>query len=170
MIALARIALVLILPLLALTGCQFVDVRQAGLCEETARIVFDEGSITRLSSATDRSVLHGVVTTVAVRDAAGAVASHSLVCTYGSSGPQSADQLALVKVTRDGERLDDAAMAALRASLERKGVYWMVAWIPTFGGPAGTLAPASREVMLLYFLQLVVNGLTYGAVIGLVAI
>jgi branched-chain amino acid transport system permease protein len=168
-----RISLSPILMVLAwaLAGCGTVDLQQAELCEEVARSLFAGSEILDLASEQDASVLHGVVTRVTLREAGGATAAHRVACGFASSGPKSEDQLALAAVESDvGGRLDAAALEALRASLERKGIYWKVSWIPTFGGPHSELAPASGRVALLYFLQLVVNGLTYGSVIGLVAI
>jgi branched-chain amino acid transport system permease protein len=78
-------------------------------------------------------------------------------------------ELAVVSSDVDG-RLSEERLAGLRSALERKGLYWKVSWIPNLGPPHGDLAPQSVGVALLYSLQLVVNGLTYGSVIALVAI
>lgn len=58
----------------------------------------------------------------------------------------------------------------MRATLERKGIYWKVSWVPHLGPPHGMIGPASIDVATLYFLQLLVNGLTYGSLIALIAI
>jgi branched-chain amino acid transport system permease protein len=160
-----------LLFLLALAGCGRIDLHQAELCEEVARVLFAESRIERVASERDAGVAHGVVTSATLREANGGATQHRIHCGFASSGPKSEDQLALAAVASDvGGQLDAAALDELRAQLEQRGVYWKVSWIPTFGGPRGELAPASASVASLYFLQLVVNGLTYGAMIGLVAI
>ena len=156
----------LLLPLL-LFACSFVDLHQAELCEAAAGILLSDDGIASLTTVTDRSVPHGVVTAVAMLDGR----RHTVSCTFTSANAKSADFLALsdVAIDRSGA-LDAAALAALRGALERKGLATIVSWVPNFGGPHGELAPASPRVAVLYFLQLVVNGLTYGAMIGLVAV
>jgi branched-chain amino acid transport system permease protein len=159
--------LLLLLALLCLSGCSSVDLHQATVCEEAARILFAEATLDRLTTVPDRSVPHGVRTTVALHDGA----RHELTCGFESSGPKSADQLALAKVASDVDgTLDDDRLTALHEALERRGIFWKVSWIPTFGGPYQASSPGSSGAETLYFLQLVVNGVTYGAVIGLVAI
>jgi branched-chain amino acid transport system permease protein len=163
--------LVSLLSLLPLGGCSTVDLNQAELCEEVARILFAGDRIDRLVSATDESVAHAVITAVSLSKASGAAAQHRVSCGFQSSGPKSEDQMELAVVSSDVDgRLSEERLAGLRSTLERKGVYWKVSWIPNLGPPHGDLAPQSVGVALLYSLQLVVNGLTYGSVIALVAI
>ncbi len=148
-----------------------MDLSQAELCEEVAKILFAGNRIDRFVTATDGSVAHGVITTVAVGEAGGAAAQHRVSCGFQSSGPKSEDQMELAVVSSDVDgRLSEERLAGLRSALERKGLYWKVSWIPNLGPPHGDLAPQSVGVALLYSLQLVVNGLTYGSIIALVAI
>ena len=166
-----RIELLALILLVLFTGCSPADLRQSAVCEEVARLLFTGSRIDRLASATDASATHAIATAVTLRGADGGAVRHSVGCVFESTGPKSADQLALATVTTDVEgKLSEARLDALREALERKGVAWQVSWIPTFGPPHGELAPASPAVAVLYFLQLVVNGVTYGSVIALVAI
>jgi branched-chain amino acid transport system permease protein len=161
----------LLVSLVALGSCSTVDLNQAELCEEVAKILFAGSRIDRLASATDESAAHGVITAISLREASGAVAQHRVSCGFQSSGPKSEDQMELAVVSSDGDgRLSEERLAGLRSALERKGVYWKVSWIPNLGPPHGDLASQSASVALLYSLQLVVNGLTYGSVIALIAI
>src|SRR5438477_4504864 len=160
--------LIQILLLVTLAGCGEVDIHQAELCGEVARILFADGQIVRLTSERDQTVAHGVVTSAAMRD--GRV-THRVTCTFESSSPKSADQLALTVVSSDVEgRLSAARLADLRLALEQKGIYWMVSWIPLLGPPHGGSGPATLEVAALYFAQLLINALTYGPLIALVAL
>jgi branched-chain amino acid transport system permease protein len=165
-------ALVLsLIPLLLLGSCSTVDLSQAELCEEVAKTLFAASRIDRLVSKTDQSAAHAVITTVLLSGSNGAVAQHRVFCGFQSSGPKSEDQMELALVSSDVEgSLSAERLAELRSALERKGVYWKVSWIPNLGPPHGDLTAQSPSVALLYCLQLVVNGLTYGSVIALVAI
>jgi branched-chain amino acid transport system permease protein len=159
------------LALLAgLAGCSPVDLNQAELCESVARILFSEGSIERLASARDPAALHAVTTSVTLRSKEGATERHGVYCGFDSSNAKSADQMALVAVARDGALLDEAQLETLHTTLESKGIYWKVSWIPTMGPPHGWDPPSSSGVALLYFLQQVLNGLTSGSLIALVAV
>jgi hypothetical protein len=105
----------LLLPLF-LIGCSFVDLHQAELCEAAAGILFADDGIAVLTTVTDRSVPHGVVTAVAMLDGT----RHTVVCTFTSANVKSADFLALSDVAIDrAGALDAAALAALRGALER---------------------------------------------------
>jgi branched-chain amino acid transport system permease protein len=160
--------IVSLLLLVLLGGCSDADIRQAELCGEVARILFTDGQIGRVTSARDPSVPHGVVTSVVMRDSA---VAHRVACTFESSGPKSADQLALTVIATDVEgRLSEARLAELRQALEQKGIYWMVSWIPLLGPPHGTSEPSTLDVAVLYFLQLLLNAMTYGSLIALVAL
>jgi branched-chain amino acid transport system permease protein len=157
-----------LLLLVFLAGCGDVDIHQAELCGEVAKILFTDGQIGRVASERDRAVAHGVITSVTMRESG---VTHRAVCTFESSGPKSADQLALTVVSSDIEgQLSDARLADLRQTLEQKGIYWMVSWIPLLGPPHGTSEPAALDVAALYFLQLLINALTYGSLIALVAL
>jgi len=160
--------LVQLLVAVLLVGCGDVDLRQAELCGEVARILFTDGEIGRMASERDRAVLHGVVTSVVMR---GSGVSHRVACIFESSGPKSADQLALTVVSSDIEgQLSEARLVELHQALEAKGIYWMVSWIPLLGPPHGASEPTSFDVAALYFLQLLLNALTYGSLIALVAL
>jgi branched-chain amino acid transport system permease protein len=160
--------IVQLLLLVLLAGCGDVDLHQAELCGEVARILFADGQIGRMTSERDPAVPHGVVTSVAMRDSG---AAHRVTCTFESSGLKSADQLALAMVSSDVEGLLSAArLADLRQALEQKGIYWMVSWIPLLGPPHAASEPAALDVAALYFLQLLINALTYGSLIALVAL
>jgi len=165
-------AVIRLLLLLTLAGCGDVDLHQAELCGEVAGILFADGAIGRVTSVRDPEVAHGVVTTVTMRDTGRDTGvTHRVACSFESSGPKSADQLALAVVASDVEgRLSDARLAELRQALEAKGIYWMVSWIPLLGPPHGTSEPATLDVAALYFAQLLVNALTYGSLIALVAL
>jgi branched-chain amino acid transport system permease protein len=157
-----------ILLLVVLAGCGDVDLHQAELCGEVARILFADGAIDRLASVRDPAVAHGVVTTVAMR---GSGMTRRVACAFESSGPKSADQLALTVVSSDVEgRLSEARLADLRQQLEAKGIYWMVSWIPLLGPPHGATESVALDAAALYFVQLLVNALTYGSLIALVAL
>ncbi len=153
---------------LTLTSCSHVDIHQAEVCEGVAKLLFAEGSIAGLSSATDASAAHAIVTTVRMRDSG---LRHRVGCSFESSGPKSADFLALTTVASDVEgSLDYSRLAELRTALEAKGISWRVSWIPLLGPPHGSIGPAALDLSILYFLQLLINGLTYGSVIALVAV
>lgn len=156
------------LLVLTLGGCNDVDVRQAELCEEVAKILLADGGIAGFTSATDPTAVHGVIIDVAMKHP---TPSHRVTCGFESSGQKSADQLALSAVASDVEgRLSEARLGELRARLERKGIYWKLSWVPHLGPPHGTLDAAPVGVATLYFLQLLINGLTYGSLIALVAV
>ncbi len=157
-----------LLLLVLLAGCGDVDLHQAELCGEVAKILFGDEGIDRVASVRDPAVAHGVITSVVMRKPS---ATHRVACTFESSGPKSADQLALSVVSSDVEgQLGDARLAELRQALEAKGIYWMVSWIPLLGPPHGTSEPATLDVAALYFVQLLINALTYGSLIALVAL
>jgi branched-chain amino acid transport system permease protein len=157
-----------ILLLVVLAGCGDVDLHQAELCGEVARILFADGAIGRVASERDPAVAHGVLTSVAMR---GSGVTHRVACTFESSGPKSADQLALAVVASDVEgRLSEARLAELRPALEAKGIYWMVSWIPLLGPPHATSESVALDAAALYFVQLLINALTYGSLIALVAL
>jgi branched-chain amino acid transport system permease protein len=163
--------LVLLFLLAILTGCSTVDLNQAALCEEVARILFAGSDVGTLASTTDPSAAHAVVTSVDIREASGADTRHRVSCGFESSNAKSADLMSLTRVATDVEgRLGEERLAELRSTLERRGIYWKVSWVPHLGPPHGELAPLSPRVALLYFLQLVVNALTYGSIIALLAI
>src|SRR5215469_12817221 len=86
----------LLLPLL-LFACSFVDLHQAELCEAAAGILFSDDGIASLTTVTDRSVPHGVVTAVAMLDSR----RHTISCTFTSANAKSADFLALGDVAID---------------------------------------------------------------------
>src|SRR5690242_3302418 len=137
--ALGMKVLVQLLVAVLLVGCGDVDLRQAELCGEVAKILFTDGEIGRMASERDRAVLHGVVTSVVMR---GSGVSHRVACTFESSGPKSADQLALTLVSSDVEgQLSEARLVELHQALEAKGIYWMVSWIPLLGPPHGASEP-----------------------------
>jgi branched-chain amino acid transport system permease protein len=157
-----------ILLLVILAGCGDADLHQAELCGEVARILFADGAVGRLTSERDPAVAHGVVTAVAMRDSG---VTHRVACAFESSGPKSADQLALAAVSSDAEgRLSEARLGDLRQALEAKGIYWMVSWIPRLGPPHGTSQSVALDAAALYFVQLLINALTYGSLIALVAL
>jgi branched-chain amino acid transport system permease protein len=147
-------------------GCERADLHQAEVCEAVASQVLGANPAASLSSLPDMSTAHGIITRYAVPGQA----PREIRCRFESSDEKSADQLALVGVINDARAdLDAKGLAAVKAGLERRGLSWKVSWIPTFGLPHGNLAPASAASALLYFLQLALNGITYGSLIGLVA-
>lgn len=167
----ARLSVAILLGLLAvLAGCGKVDRPQALFCERVARILFPESRIEQLESAADASVAHGVVTQLAVRDAAGALERHSVACTF-AGGAFSRDQLELTQVASDVDgRLSELNMAILDYVLGRETPYVRTAGSPHVGP---RLEPAMRiplGVEALYFLQQVVNALALGCVTSLVAV
>src|SRR5476649_531156 len=106
-----------LLILLMLGGYTNADLHQAQLCEEVAKILFDQSSIDRLVSERDARAAHAVTTRVTLRKVAGGAAQHSVACIFESSGVKSADQLALTVVSSDREGdLSAARMAELRAT------------------------------------------------------
>src|ERR1700730_12026270 len=111
-----------LLLLVFLAGCGDVDIYQAELCGEVAKILFTDGQIGRVANERDRAVAHGVIPSVTMRQSG---VTHGAVCTFERSGPKSADQLALTVVSSDIEgRLSEARLADLRQTLEQKGIYW----------------------------------------------
>jgi branched-chain amino acid transport system permease protein len=162
--------LMVLVALTTLVSCNTVDLNQATLCEAVAEILFAENHDARLATATDPSADHAVITHLIPRQASD-TARHRVSCGFESSNAKSADLLSLTSVATDIEgQLSAARLAELRSTLERKGIYWKVSWVPHLGPPHGELAPLPPRVALLYFLQLLLNALTYGSIIALLAI
>src|SRR3982074_2300486 len=92
--------LVSLFSLLALGGCSTVDLNQAELCEEVARILFAGNRIDRLVTATDERAAHAFITAVSLSKAGG-TAQRRVSCGFQSSGPKSEDQMELAVVSSD---------------------------------------------------------------------
>jgi branched-chain amino acid transport system permease protein len=161
-----------LLPLLAaLLGCSKVDASQAALCERAARLLFPDGAAASLASATDPAVPNGIVTQLAIERAVGGTERHRVSCAF-AGGAFSPDRLTLLEVSTDaGAPLDDVHMAILLLVLQREGPpaeSWAGALPSTLARTAILQAPLSAGA--LYFLQQLINGLTLGCVIALIAV
>ncbi len=151
----------------ACAGCGKASQPQAALCERVSGILFPADRIERLESERDAGSAHRIATRITLRAADGTLERHRVGCSF-AGGPFSPGQLELVEVTSDVEgRLSAAHMAALGFVLDR------------FGGNAGAAGPGplSRPALrlplgveTLYFLQQLVNGVTLGCVVSLIAV
>ena len=161
-----------LIPLLVvLVGCSKVDAPQAELCARAARLLFPDGSVASVASEPDSTVAHGITTQLTLERENGAVERHRVACAF-AGGTFSPDRLTLVQVASDDEGpLDDVHMAILRLVLQQEGPppeSWAGALPST---RATTVIPhAPLNAGALYFLQQLVNGLTLGCVIALIAV
>lgn len=161
-----------LLPLLAaLFGCSKVDAPQAELCERAARLLFPDGSVGSLASERDPAVPDGIVTLLTLERGGGAVEHHRVSCIF-AGGAFSPDRLKLVQVSSDaGGPLDDVHMAILLFVLRQEGPppESAAGALPAVPGKMAILrAPLGSDA--LYFLQQLINGLTRGCVIALIAV
>ena len=85
--------LILLVSLATLFGCSTVDLNQAALCEEVAKILFAGSDVDKLASATDPTAAHAVVTSIALRVANGADIRHRVSCGFESSKETPATRL-----------------------------------------------------------------------------
>jgi branched-chain amino acid transport system permease protein len=154
----------------ALSGCATVDSEQAGYCERVARTVFSDGQVLSLASAPDPDEPDGVLSKMRLRGAAGDIAEHDVACAF-EGGRLSAGRLTLRRVTLDGILLGPVRMALLLIALDEGGSSDNTAWL-------GETAPAPGKGTLAlpfgmagaYFLQQLINAITYGCIVTPIAI
>jgi branched-chain amino acid transport system permease protein len=167
----APLTRILALPalLLALAGCSKLDAPQASLCEHVARLLYGaSGSIDQIESRADPSTPHQVVTALTLRAAGTSSERHAVACAF-AGGAFSADRLRILSIATDGQPLDALHMMALRIVLEREGRGNSTAGATTTAPPRAVFV-LPVDAGTLYFLQQLVNGLTLGCVIALIAI
>ncbi len=120
-----------------------------------------------MESGVDASAPHAVLTQVSLRMPDHTVQSHSVSCIF-AGGTFSPDRLKLTQVATDtGGSLSDVHMALLLLALDlqtRSGAHRVE---PPAATPAISL---SFSAGVLYFLQQLVNGLTLGCVVALIAV
>jgi branched-chain amino acid transport system permease protein len=149
----------------SLAGCTEADVEQLKICQRLIPAIEAEGAqIEVVRSTTDPAVANAVRVEYRVIGANGASDGSWISCRFGGSG-FARDRLRLTGVVtaRDGA-LSEIAVFMLRR-------YWLdlyEAQAPFEDGAAEGGRSWSRD--LLYFMQLVVNGLTLGCLYGLLAI
>jgi branched-chain amino acid transport system permease protein len=143
----------LVVLLLSLTGCA-ADERQVEICRQVvAALAEDAGALAALPVEQDGMVRFGF---------AGAAASghHAITCRF-AGGAFSADRIDLLSVDEDGEPLSEIRMILLRHLLD----------LPT---PRALLAPPEATLPLAsqvaYLIQLLINGVSLGAIFALVAV
>jgi branched-chain amino acid transport system permease protein len=157
---LRRVA-VLALALLG-TACSELDVEQLRICERLAPALEPEGAAIEITgSAVDPTAPNAVrVDYRLVPPDAGA--AHWISCRFGGGGFEQ-DRLRLVGVVSDRA----GALSEIGVFLLRQ--YWLDRY-ETQGATAAPEEAASRSRALVYFLQLVLNGITLGCLYGLLAI
>jgi len=161
-----------LLPLLvALSGCSRVDASQAELCGRAARLLFPDGIVASLTSETEPALPHGIATQLTLERAGAATERHRVTCAF-AGGAFSPDRLTLLQVSTDaGGPLDDVHMAILLFVLQQEGPppeSWAGALPSALAKTAILHAPLDAGA--LYFLQQLINGLTLGCVIALIAV
>ena len=158
--------LIILAVSIALAGCSKVDAPQAAFCERVADLLFSEGDLESITSETDQTVPHGIVSHLTLRTKAGEREQHEVRCEF-AAGAFSEERLRLIGVATDTEgRLTELRLAILDIVLEK---------IRAMGGRAEPLVlenvahpPVGSDV--LYFMQQLVNGTTLGCIIALIAI
>lgn len=143
----------LIVLLLSLAGCA-ADERQVEICRQVvAALAEDAGELAALPVEQDGMVRFGFA------DAA-ASGQHAITCRF-AGGAFSADRIDLLSVDEDGEPLSEIRMILLRHLLD----------LPT---PRALLAPPEATLPLAtraaYLVQLLINGVSLGAIFALVAV
>jgi branched-chain amino acid transport system permease protein len=149
----------------SLAGCTEADVEQLKICQRLIpAIEAEDAQIEVVRGTTDPAVANAVRVEYRVIGANGASDGSWISCRFGGSG-FARDRLRLTGVVtaRDGA-LSEIAVFMLRR-------YWLdlyEAQAPLADGAAEGGRSWSRD--LLYFMQLVVNGLSLGCLYGLLAI
>lgn len=165
--------LLLLTVLTVLAACSRSDVAQTEFCERVARLLFGDGAIERIGSTTDAALPHAIVTALTLRRDDGGLEQHRVACSF-AGGAFSPRRLDLEAVSPDdAEPLDEVHMVLLRYVLERQerpGTFETLYSRPRFEPAPPALLHLAVGADTLYFLQQLINGLTLGCIIALIAI
>jgi len=143
--------------LLLLAGCG-PDLRQVSLCESILpALLADDAKPTELRATADPAVAHGLL--IVFRTG---VARRQLGCEFGG-GRLSQDRLSLRQVSLDGEKLSFERMVFLWRAFDLTAPIDLVAPTP----PEQPMPPARAAA---YLAQQLINGLTLGSVLALIAV